>query len=144
MEFNVIIQSISILVGILALISMLVFATSVYGLLLQSSRHKPMKAFGVASAISLALTLTLGGISQSLDNATSPGVASTASAGQASRNVNEAGAYDTTVTRVVDGDTLDIPPSVEGFARVRLIGVDTPETHFGTQPHGAEASEFAK
>jgi endonuclease YncB( thermonuclease family) len=34
----------------------------------------------------------------------------------------------TTVTRVVDGDTVDISPAVEGKTRVRLIGVDTPET----------------
>jgi len=141
---NVVVQGISIFVGILALISLLAFAASVCGLLLRSSRHKPIRTFGVAAAVSLALTLTLGGISQSLDNASSPDAASEASVGQASRNADEAAPYDTTVTRVVDGDTVDISPSVEGFARVRLIGVDTPETHFGTQPYGAEASEFAK
>jgi micrococcal nuclease len=48
------------------------------------------------------------------------------------------------VTRVVDGDTIDISPSVEGRSRVRLIGMDTPEVHFGTQPYGPEASAFAK
>jgi endonuclease YncB( thermonuclease family) len=37
-----------------------------------------------------------------------------------------------TVTRVVDGDTIDISPSVERRSRVRLIGMDTPEVHFGT------------
>ena len=36
------------------------------------------------------------------------------------------------VTRVVDGDTIDISPSVEGRSRVRLIGMDTPEVYFGT------------
>ena len=42
--------------------------------------------------------------------------------------------YDATVkvTRVVDGDTIDISPSVEGRSRVRLIGMDTPEIHFST------------
>ncbi len=42
--------------------------------------------------------------------------------------------YDATVkvTRVVDGDTIDISPSVEGRSRVRLIGMDTPEMHFST------------
>jgi micrococcal nuclease len=44
----------------------------------------------------------------------------------------------------VDGDTIDISPSVEGRSRVRLIGMDTPEVHFGTQPYGPEASAFAK
>jgi micrococcal nuclease len=54
--------------------------------------------------------------------------------------------YDATlkVTRVVDGDTIDISPSVEGLSRVRLIGMDTPEVYFGTQPYGPEASAFAK
>jgi micrococcal nuclease len=54
--------------------------------------------------------------------------------------------YDATVTitRVVDGDTIDISPSVEGRSRVRLIGMDTPEVYFGTQPYGPEASAFAK
>ncbi|MGH9274793.1 MAG: thermonuclease family protein, partial [Acidimicrobiales bacterium] len=47
------------------------------------------------------------------------------------------------VTHPVDGDTVDV--DLGGVdERVRLIGVDTPETHFGTQPYGAEASEFAK
>jgi endonuclease YncB( thermonuclease family) len=48
------------------------------------------------------------------------------------------------VTRVVDGDTIDISPSVEGRSRVRLIGMDTPEVYFGTRPYGPEASAFAK
>lgn len=49
-----------------------------------------------------------------------------------------------TVTRVVDGDTIDISPSVNGHSRVRHIGMDIPEVHFGTQPYGPEASAFAK
>ena len=55
--------------------------------------------------------------------------------------------YDVTVrvTRVVDGDTVDITPAVDGEARVRLIGVDTPETRdpdCGAQPYGDEAKAF--
>lgn len=49
-----------------------------------------------------------------------------------------------TVTRVVDGDTIDISPSVKGLSRVRLIGMDTPEVYFGIQPYGPKASAFAK
>ena len=48
-----------------------------------------------------------------------------------------------TVTRVVDGDTLVL----DGGERVRLIGVDTPETVHPTKPveyFGREASAFAK
>jgi micrococcal nuclease len=51
----------------------------------------------------------------------------------------------TTVTRVVDGDTLDISPALEGMTRVRLIGVDTPETSdpdCGKQPYADEAKTF--
>jgi micrococcal nuclease len=47
------------------------------------------------------------------------------------------------VERVVDGDTLVL----SGGDRVRLIGVDTPETHHPTkpvQPFGPEAYEFTR
>src|SRR5215218_974463 len=46
------------------------------------------------------------------------------------------------VVSVVDGDTFDISPAVRGMDRVRMIGVDTPEVHGGTEPCGPEASEF--
>ncbi len=48
-----------------------------------------------------------------------------------------------TVTRVIDGDTLIL----DGGGRVRLIGVDTPETVHPTKPvefFGREASAFTK
>ena len=56
-------------------------------------------------------------------------------------------AYDAvvTVSRVVDGDTIEIRPSVRGNNKVRFIGVDTPETKdpdCGVQPYGKEASDF--
>lgn len=47
------------------------------------------------------------------------------------------------VTRVVDGDTLD----ASGIGRIRLIGVDTPETVDPRRPvqyFGREASDFLK
>jgi endonuclease YncB( thermonuclease family) len=50
-----------------------------------------------------------------------------------------------TVSRVVDGDTIEIAPTVDGLDEVRLIGVDTPETkdpRTGVQPYGEEASRF--
>ncbi len=43
---------------------------------------------------------------------------------------------DTTVTRVIDGDTIE----VAGGTRVRFIGVDTPETQSGPNCFGAEAT----
>ncbi len=53
--------------------------------------------------------------------------------------------YDATVrvTRVVDGDTVEISPTIDGIKDVRFIGVDTPETKdpdCGVQPYGTEAS----
>ncbi len=50
---------------------------------------------------------------------------------------------DVQVVRVIDGDTL----LIEGSRRVRLLGVDTPETkhpRLPPQPFGAEATEFTK
>ncbi|MDN5698545.1 MAG: thermonuclease family protein, partial [Rubrobacter sp.] len=48
-----------------------------------------------------------------------------------------------TVTRVVDGDTIEVSPAVDGIQDVRLIGVDTPETYGGEEPLGPQASAFA-
>src|SRR5690606_6453682 len=57
------------------------------------------------------------------------------------------GVTQATVTRVVDGDTIDVE-YVAGAelpaTRVRLIGVDTPEVHGQTEVYGAEASAFTK
>jgi micrococcal nuclease len=46
------------------------------------------------------------------------------------------------VSRVVDGDTIEVSPAMGGIPDVRLIGVDTPETYGGTEPYGEEASAF--
>jgi micrococcal nuclease len=50
-----------------------------------------------------------------------------------------------TVLRVVDGDTIEIAPAMNGLTEVRLIGVDTPETShpsYGEQPYGQEVKDF--
>ncbi len=46
----------------------------------------------------------------------------------------------TTVTGIVDGDTLDV---AFGGERVRLLGIDTPEVHGGAECFGREASAHA-
>lgn len=49
------------------------------------------------------------------------------------------------VTRAVDGDTLEVSPTVSGRSDVRLIGVDTPESAIpGEQPQplGKKAAAF--
>ena len=51
------------------------------------------------------------------------------------------------MTRVVDGDTIEISPTIDGVEDVRLIGVDTPETkkpNCQIQPYGPEASAFTE
>ena len=58
------------------------------------------------------------------------------------------GRYDASavVTRVVDGDTVEISPTIGGVSDVRLIGVDTPETvdpGEPVEPYGPRASAFA-
>ena len=50
------------------------------------------------------------------------------------------------VVRVVDGDTVEISPAIDGIDEVRLIGVDTPETShpsYGEQPFGRQATSFS-
>ena len=52
-----------------------------------------------------------------------------------------------TVLKVVDGDTVDIVDDVRGRLRIRLLGIDTPETKKPGYTVGCwvpEASEFAK
>jgi micrococcal nuclease len=49
------------------------------------------------------------------------------------------------VSRMVDGDTVEVTSAVDGLTEVRLIGVDTPETShptYGEQPYGQQAKEF--
>jgi micrococcal nuclease len=47
------------------------------------------------------------------------------------------------VVRVVDGDTIHVV--VDGVRyKVRLIGIDTPETTRETEPYGEEASRYAR
>ncbi|WP_292485600.1 thermonuclease family protein [Methanohalobium sp.] len=59
---------------------------------------------------------------------------------------NNAGSDDTnlvTVTKVVDGDTIDIRYSNGTTERVRLLGVDTPETHTDNEPEEFEGIDNA-
>jgi micrococcal nuclease len=127
----------------LSVLALLVFAVSVVGFLVRISSHKPAKVWGAAAGASLVLLLVFGSISQAI----SGGGDRTLTGEEASASrVGEHASYDATatVTRVVDGDTIEISPSFEGFWTVRLIGVDTPETHGGTQPYGSEARNFTR
>jgi micrococcal nuclease len=51
------------------------------------------------------------------------------------------------VLKVVDGDTVDVKDDVRGRLRIRLLGIDTPETkkpHYTVGCWGPEATEFAQ
>jgi micrococcal nuclease len=117
---------------------------SVVGFLIQPSRHRPTRGWAVAAGASLVLLLVFGALSNAVSRHS--GLTLTGEQSSASNALTGLEDYNATVkvTRVVDGDTIDISPSVEGRSRVRLIGMDTPEAYFGTQPYGQEASAFAK
>lgn len=51
------------------------------------------------------------------------------------------------VLKVVDGDTIDIRDDVRGRLRIRVLGIDTPETKkpgYTVGCWGPEATQFAK
>jgi hypothetical protein len=127
----------------LAVLALLAFAVSLVAFLYRTSTHRSSRAWAVATGGFLVLVLLFGGISNALSRHTEP--TSGEGPSSASHGTGQTD-HDATVevTRVVDGDTIDISPSVEGRSRVRLIGMDTPEVYFGTQPYGPEASAFTK
>lgn len=48
------------------------------------------------------------------------------------------------ITRVVDGDTVEISPTIDGIEDVRLIGIDTPEAsgECAPEPLAGEAEDY--
>lgn len=46
------------------------------------------------------------------------------------------------VTRIVDGDTIEVRMPDGSVEKIRFIGVDTPESTTQTEPYGQEASAF--
>ena len=134
---------VSVAASWLAILALLVFAVSLVAFLYRTSRHRSSRAWAMATGGFLVLVLLFGGISNAVSRHAEP----TSGGGPSgASHAAEQTDHDATVkvTRVVDGDTIDISPSVEGRSRVRLIGMDTPEVYFGTQPYGPEASAFAK
>jgi micrococcal nuclease len=127
----------------LAVIALLAFAISFVAFLVQTSRHRSSGGWAAAAGASLVLIFLLGGLANWLRGEASPSPSEVQASAQkvAGQSGHDATA---TVKRVVDGDTVEISPSVEGLSTVRLIGVDTQETHGGTQPDGPEASDFTR
>jgi micrococcal nuclease len=127
----------------LAVLALLAFAVCLVAFLVQTSRHRSSRGWALATGGFLILVLLFGTISNVVSRQSGLTLieqqsTSSDTIGQANHDAK------VEVTKVVDGDTFDISPSVEGRSRVRLIGMDTPEVHFGTQPYGPEASAFAK
>ncbi|MDB4897559.1 MAG: micrococcal nuclease-like protein [Firmicutes bacterium] len=80
-------------------------------------------------------------------NSSSTGTATEATAAPtAASPAAPAGLADARVVRVVDGDTIEVESAGQTF-KVRLIGVNTPETvdpHKPVEPFGPEASAYTK
>ncbi|MDY0210333.1 MAG: thermonuclease family protein [Acholeplasma sp.] len=49
-----------------------------------------------------------------------------------------------TLVTTTDGDTAEFTPGFTSNARIRFLGVDTPETHPAVQPMGLEAKAFTR
>ena len=82
--------------------------------------------------------------SMALLAASSTGCGATSVSGESSK---EGGLARATVSRVVDGDTVEVRPRIDGEEDVRLIGVDTPEKAYSSreaQPYALEASRFTQ
>jgi micrococcal nuclease len=61
--------------------------------------------------------------------------------------IGEPAAVTATVLRIVDGDTVDIVDDVRGRLRIRLLGIDKPETNrpgYTVGWGGPEATQFAE
>lgn len=131
----------------LTILALLAFAVSVVAFLIQTSRHRASRRWAVAAGSSLVLVLIFGGISNAVQGTGVPSLSREAERRGDGQEFNQAHLHHdatATITRVVDGDTIEISPSVEGLWTVRLIGVDTPETYGGAQPYGQEASDFTR
>lgn len=59
-------------------------------------------------------------------------------------NTTKAGFEAVTVVRAVDGDTIEANALNGSTEKIRLIGVNTPESTTRHEPYGSEASDFTK
>src|SRR5215207_3593508 len=142
-----------VLSPLLAALATLVLIVAVFAIFIQLLRRGSLKRWGIVAAASLVLVLVFSGISNALyfggeeeeaaspertqqtelapPEATTTAAEPTTSeaegaAGKPGEEEDGRGRYDAvaTVTEVVDGDTIEINPAIEGKEEVRLIGVD--------------------
>jgi micrococcal nuclease len=152
---------------LVVVLALLVLAVALLALLIRAIRRRPLRTWGLVAGASLALLVVFSGISGALygdggrERTGSPGQGEQAAVAPKPEPTEErkeepkpadkeedTGRYDavTTVSRVVDGDTVEIEPAVDGNNEVRLIGVDTPETvdpGEDVEPYGPESSNYA-
>lgn len=154
---------------LLLVVAFLALVVAIFALVIRILRRRPLRTWGIVAAASLALVLAFSGISEALyggggqEQAGSSGQGEQAAVappkpGPSEKQKDEPkpepkeeedrGRYDAVanVSRVVDGDTVEIDPAVNGYSEVRLIGVDTPETKDpseGVEPYGPESSNYA-
>ena len=156
---------------LVVVLAFLVLAVALIALLIRALRRRPLRTWGLVAGSSLALLVVFSGISGALygggggqgQRAGSSGEGEQAAVTQEPEPTEEqknqlkpepaeeeesSGRYDAvaTVSRVVDGDTVEIEPAVDGKDSVRLIGVDTPETvdpGENVEPYGPESSNYA-
>ena len=154
---------------LVVVLALLVLIVALLALLIRAIRRRPLRTWGLVAGASLALLLVFSGISGALYGGGGQGeradpseekkqAAATEKPEPAKEQKEEPkpkpeeseaedGRYDAvaTVSRVVDGDTVEIEPAVDGNDEVRLIGVDTPETKDpseGVEPYGPESSNY--
>jgi micrococcal nuclease len=109
----------------------LIFASIIVYLAYKNIKNEKIK-WGVITLISIAILIFGGGKSKdlSLNNSVNNTTTST-------QNILENKEEEFLVTRVIDGDTIEI----EGGKRVRYIGIDTPETVDPNRPVGCYGKE---
>jgi hypothetical protein len=100
----------------LAVLALLAFAVSLVAFLVQTSRHRSSRGWAVATGGFLVLVLLSGTISNAVSRQSGLTLNEGRSAVPSGVGQSDQDAT-VTVTRVVDGDTIDISPSVEGRSR---------------------------
>lgn len=151
---------------LVVIVAFLALVVALFALLIRFLRRRPLKRWGIIAAASLVSVLAFSGISEAIYGGGGQEQAGSSGQGEEAvlapkpesekkdkpapepKDEEDNGRYDAvaTVTRVVDGDTIEIEPAVDGNDEVRLIGVDTPETKDpseGVEPYGPESSNYA-
>ncbi len=108
------------------------------------SRKKVLLTYGIAAVAFVAISVIFSPPSDDLNNTNKSSSTTVAKKDVETEEVSPIKTIKTKVTRVVDGDTIEVNISGQ-TEKVRLIGVDTPETKHPSkpvQPYGPEAENY--